>query len=286
MLSLLLLGTVVLAGCQSAPVNNLYSEKSISHAHGLAVDSADPNKLYVATHYGLLVLVDEKDLYRIGKAKDDYMGFSVHPTTPQTFFSSGHPSTGGNLGIQKSEDGGVTWQKIGNGVNGPVDFHEMTVNTANPNILFGWYNNELQRSFDGGKTWEIVETSLPNILQLVTDSQDENVVFATTLQGLMRSSNKGSTWENISQDLKDGIVVTVAVHPQYPKKLLSFSKKLGLARSTDGGITWEKMGENFDGELLLYIVFDKNTTDKVYTLTKNNVVWKSSNGGNSWSKIR
>ena len=56
----------------ASPSGNLYPEQTISHGHGLAVDAKDSNKLYVATHYGLFVLVNEKDLYRIGKNKDDY----------------------------------------------------------------------------------------------------------------------------------------------------------------------------------------------------------------------
>ncbi len=50
---------------------NLTSVNSISHGHGLAVDTKDANKVYIATHYGLLVLINEKDLYQIGKSKDD-----------------------------------------------------------------------------------------------------------------------------------------------------------------------------------------------------------------------
>ena len=61
------------------PASNLYPEQSISHGHGLAVDVNDPSKVYIATHYGLLLLQNEKDLYRVGKSKDDYMGFSPHP---------------------------------------------------------------------------------------------------------------------------------------------------------------------------------------------------------------
>jgi len=84
--------------------SNLTPEESISHGHGLAVDVKDSNKLYIATHYGLFVLINEKNLYRIGKSRDDYMGFVVHPTEPNVFFTSGHPAKGGNLGVQRSDD--------------------------------------------------------------------------------------------------------------------------------------------------------------------------------------
>ncbi|MDP3766308.1 MAG: hypothetical protein Q8R04_07385, partial [Nanoarchaeota archaeon] len=97
---------------KDAAANQLYPIHSITHAHGLAVDAADSNKLYIATHHGLLVLLNEKELYKVGKSEDDYMGFSPHPSNPNIFFSSGHPSRGGNIGFQKAEDGGFTWKRV------------------------------------------------------------------------------------------------------------------------------------------------------------------------------
>lgn len=285
--SLLLFSVAILAGCQDAPANNLYPEESIAHAHGLAVDSADPNKLYVATHYGLYVLVNETDLYRIGALKDDYMGFSVHPTNAQTFYSSGHPSTSGNLGIQKSEDGGVTWEKIGNGVNGPVDFHAMAVSAAHPDILYGYDAGALQRSVNGGKDWEVLAKEFPVVVHFTPDPSDENTIFAGTLQqSVLVSNDKGLNFKPAFEELKDTVVIALAIDPQNSQTMLSFSLKLGLAKSNDAGKTWEKINENFDGDMLLYIAFDKNTAGKAYALTKNNAIYKSSDGWNRWSKIR
>ena len=127
---------------------NLTPEDSITHGHGLAVDSADSSKVYIATHHGLLVLISDKDLYQVGKSNDDYMGFSPNPKEPNVFFSSGHPQSGGNIGFQTSVDGGVTWRKISDGLDGPVDFHAMGVSSLNPKLIFGWYQGNLQRSSD------------------------------------------------------------------------------------------------------------------------------------------
>lgn len=281
------MSAIILAGCQSAPANNLYPEESISHAHGLAVDSVDVNKLYVATHYGLLVLVNETDLYRIGTAKDDYMGFSVHPINAQTFFSSGHPSTGGNLGVQKSDDGGVTWEKIGNGANGPVDFHAMAVSAANPDIMYGYYAGALQRSVNSGKDWEVLAKEFPVIVNFATDPSNENIVFVSTAQnGLLASNDKGVSWTVVSEELKDTAITGLAIDPRNSQVMLSFSQNLSIAKSNDAGKTWQKINESFNGDMLLYIAFDRNTAGKAYALTNNNALYKSSDGGNSWSKIR
>ena len=285
-LFLLLFSTILFAGCQNASVNNLYPEESISHAHGMAVDSEDPNKVYVATHNGLFVLMNDKDWYRIGKHKDDYMGFSVHPKNSQTFFSSGHSSTSGNLGVQKSEDGGITWNKISDGVNGPVDFHAMAVSTANPDILYGYAAGSLQRSLNGGKDWEIILKEAPVIINFATDSTNENIVFVSTAnQGILISNDKGMSWKETSEELKSTAVIALAIDSSFSPTMLSFSEKLGLAKSVDTGETWGKMPENFNGDMLSYIAFDKNSAGTVYALTQNNVLFQSSDNGVTWQKI-
>lgn len=273
------------SGSDSGSTTTLNPEKTISHGHGLAVDVADSTRLYIATHYGLLVLQNDQDLFRIGNSQDDYMGFSPHPADPKVVFSSGHPRTGGNIGVQRSDDGGFTWQKTSKGVNGPVDFHAMAVSAANPNLMYGWYQGALQRSQDGGNSWEIV-TKIPQIIQLVADPKDENIVYATTPQGLLVSRDKGATWTPASEVLQGGAVVAVAINPQDSAKMLSFSQQLGLAKSVDGGKTWEKINETFGGETLFFIAIDKQQPETVYTLTESNAIYKSTDGANNWSKVR
>lgn len=272
----------------NTPSGNLYSEQAISHGHGLAVDVKDPNKLYIATHYGLLVLMNEKDLFRVGKSRDDYMGFSPHPTDPNVLFSSGHPSYGGNIGFQKSEDRGFTWKKVSNGVNGPVDFHAMAVSPVNPNLIYGWYQGNLQRSTDQGKNWEIVNRDLLPVY-LAVDSQDENTVYAATPrgQGVMVSRDRGVSWNSLSPELEGGAVSVIAVHPKDAKILLVFSEKLGgLGKSTDQDGTWKKVNEDFGGETILHIAFDRNNPNVVYALTHENKLYKSVDAGDTWNNIR
>ncbi len=272
----------------SSEQTNLSPETAISHGHGLAVDVKDSSKLYIATHHGLLVLVNEKDLYRVGKSKDDYMGFSPHPTEASVFFSSGHPSTGGNIGFQKSEDGGVTWKKISEGVNGPVDFHTMAVSPVNPNLVYGWFQGNLQRSIDQGKTWEIVNRDLLPVY-LAADTQDENVVYAATPrgQGVMVSTDKGVTWTSLSLALEGGAVSVIVIHPKDAKVLLAFSEKLGgLGKSIDAGKTWQRVNEKFNGETILHIAYNRSNPSVIYALTHENKIYKSSDTGDTWTQNR
>ncbi len=266
-------------------VKNLTPVASITHAHGLAVDAADDTKLYVATHNGLLVLLNDQDIYQIGNEKDDYMGFSVHPTESNIFFTSGHPTGGGNLGLQKSTDGGVTWEKVSAGANGPVDFHAMAVSQAKPEIIYGWYQG-LQKSTDGGKSWKTVKTNLGQIISFTTDPKAENVVYATTPQGIQKSSDQGTSWSSLTQSMKS-IVTTLAINPSNSAEMLSFSEDLGLARSTDGGASWSKVDQAvLTQDPLLYLAYGRQSPSTVYALTQSNAIYKSLDDGTTWNKVR
>lgn len=296
---LLIIGTVILVvligiyfrgyndSSDSSVSKNLVPEKKITHGHGLAVDVANASNLYIATHHGLLVLKNEKDLYRIGASYDDYMGFTPHPNDPKILYSSGHPQRGGNLGFQKSENGGFAWQKIANGVDGPVDFHAMAISPVNPNLFYGWYRGNLQRSHDAGKTWNIISRDLL-IIQLTADPKDENIVYAATPdeKGVRVSLDEGETWQSLSKELEGGQVAVISVNPSNNQEMLVFAEKIGgLGKSTDGGKTWKKINEEFQGETVLYISYDKNQPKNVYLLTHENVIYKSMNSGETWVKI-
>ena len=290
---LILIGIVLLffsgrdADQTASVINELVPEKFITHGHGLAVDVRDASSLYIATHHGLLVLKNEKDLYRIGASHDDYMGFTPHPNDSNVFYSSGHPQRGGNLGFQKSEDGGFTWKKLADGIDGPVDFHAMAVSPINPNLLYGWYQGNLQRSQDEGKTWEIVNRDLL-IIQLTADSQDENVVYIATPdgRGVQVSRDKGVTWQSLSPELEGGQVAVISVNPGNSQEMFVFAEKIGgLGKTIDGGKTWNKVNEEFESETVLYISYDKSQPKNVYLLTHKNAIYKSTDGGGIWVKV-
>ncbi len=261
-------------------VKELIPVQSITHGHGLAVDQKNPEDLYIATHHGLLVLKNEKDLFQVGTKQDDYMGFSPDPTNGDVFYSSGHPAGGGNIGFQKSEDGGYTWKKISNGLGGPVDFHAMAVSPVDPKMAFGWFQGDLQVTKDSGSTWKKYQTNFP-VVHLAADTADANILYASSPLGLFKSTDGGVSWTR----LIDGFVATAAVNPKN-QHVLSISEAYGLAESSDGGANWKPLGEKFSGETPLFISFYRANPDIAYLLTEKNSIYKSVNAGASWTKIK
>jgi len=287
----LLLGALFLFGSRSpsneknGSGNVLIPVSSFSHSHGVAIDIVDATKVYIATHEGLFLLSKDKDLFRIGKTQDDLMGFSPHPTEAGTFFSSGHPESGGNIGFQKTSDGGITWQKVSDGLGGSVDFHSMAIGQVNPDIVYGFFGGKLQRSVDGGRSWEYAKSAVSPI-SLSSDPKNENVLYASTQNGVLVSKDRGDSWQNLSSQLEGGAVSIFVIDP-FSAYALTFSEKLGgIGKSIDGGITWQKVQETFKGEAVLYIAFSRSQAGLAYALTHGNSVYKSVDSGDSWAKIR
>lgn len=279
--ALLIIGALMYS--RSSGTETASHEVELQHVHGLAVDVANSNRLLIATHHGLLQLVDDTDLSRIGTVQDDLMGFTQHPTDPSIFFSSGHPVRGGNLGFQKTTDSGTTWQKISDGIDGPVDYHSMTVSMVNPDLVYGYYGT-LQRSTDGGRTWEEAKGRVQPI-SLSSDPARENVVYAATQSGVQISEDRADTWKSLSPQLDGAVASLITFHPTN-EYALTYSLKLGgMGKSTDGGKTWEKLSEDFGGEAVLFVAYSK-TESRVYALTESNAIYKSIDTGNTWTKVQ
>lgn len=257
-------------------------EPELEHVHGFSVDVANPERLLIATHHGLLAL-EGGTLTQVGTSQDDFMGFTPHPSNASVLFSSGHSQREGNLGFQKSVDGGQSWQKVSDGLSGPVDFHSMAVSAVNPDIVYGYFG-QLQRSTDGGQHWEIA-TGAVQPISLTSDPTRENIVYAATQSGVLVSNDKADSWKSLSPQLEGAAVSTIAFEPS-GGYALTFSLKLGgMGKSTDGGVTWKKLNESFGGGAVMYIAFS-TMGSSTYALTESNAIYKSTDTGETWSKVR
>lgn len=284
-------GFSLLPESDSSDTNNsevsLKPVDSFKDVHGMAVDAKDPNKVYIATHNGLFLMKNDKDLFQVGAKADDYMGFSAHPTDANTFFTGGHNAAmTANLGVQKTTDGGKTWEKLGNGVGSrPADFHTMAVSQADPTIIYGSAMGQLQRSQDGGKTW-VVLSAPGQVITLATDTIDKNIVYTGTDKGLYVSKDQGNTWNSSSTALNGSAVTTLAVNPADNKTILSFSQSSGLAKSSDQGTSWTPLQTEFASDGIAYIAYSKPTPGTIYAVTRTLNIYKSTDDGATWNKVR
>lgn len=251
-----------------------------THFHGIAVDAKDPSQLHLATHHGFYVVTPDGTATRISDNQNDYMGFTPHPADPNTLFASGHPVGGGNTGFIVSGDGGRTWRQRAEGVNGPVDFHQMDVSRSNPQVIYGVYGG-LQVSRDGGRSWELRADAPPELFDLAVSSTDAERLYAATRGGLLVSENGGESWQPAHFNTSPATMVqTTAGGDVY-----AFIAGLGLLRATGDSLRWEAVNNSFEDRYLLHLAVDPTDPDKLYVITSESEVLESNDGGVTWRAL-
>lgn len=276
--ALAVLAVVLAIGSNANEVLSVTSLRATTHIHGLAVDREDPSRVLIATHHGLFKAGQDGQAERVS-AVQDFMGFNPHPSDPKTLYASGHPRQGGNLGFIASTDQGKTWTQVSPGVNGPVDFHQMTVSPADPNTIYGSYGG-LQISRDTGKTWKLVGPAPDKLIDLAASSRSADTLYAATESGLLVSNDAGKTWK---PQLEGAPVSLVEVTPD--GTLYAFVLGRGLVRSAEEPLNFTELGSDFGGGYLLHLAVDPTNPSRLFASTGKGRVLTSADQGRTWSSF-
>ncbi len=252
-----------------------------THVHGLAFAGED---LLMATHHGLWALdLAAGRASLVGTSRDDFMGFSPHPTEAGRFYASGHPAQGGNLGIIGSTDGGATWAQLSPGVGGPVDFHQMAVSLADPAVLYGIHHGtSLQRSDDAGLTWREAGPAPEGIIDLATSPEDANRLFAATRSGLLRSDDGGASWSAAHPTTAP--VSFVEVTPQ--GEIFAQALDQGLLHARDAAAPdWQILTDGLGEDYILHFTQMDGEAGPLVAATAAGALLTSTDGGQSWELV-
>ncbi|NOS61457.1 MAG: hypothetical protein HOO66_00180 [Nitrosarchaeum sp.] len=208
------------------------------HVHGIGVDPTDSSILYIATHGDFYQSRSGAPPVKVDKVRADYMAFNAPHDKNSPLYASGHPSSGGNTGLIKSTDGGMTWQQVAKVLEPAVDFHAMTLSNSDPNLILGFDSGGrgLFKTIDAGNTWE--NLAYPEYISaLAISPNDSQLIFAGTGNGIFKSNDVGITWNYIAYE---GLTVS-AMNFDDQGILFASVDTFGLVRSDDLGVTWEDL---------------------------------------------
>lgn len=249
----------------------------LPHIHGIGFDPADPGSFLLGTHGGLFRAKPDGTAIQVSADANDYMGFSLDPGSDR-LIASGHPATGGGLGVIESTDGGTTWTQIAPGAGGPVDVHAMTVSRAAPKTMYGLHGS-IQVSQDGGQSWSAAPATPDGVIDLAASSTEPDVVYAGTKTGLMRSRDRGGSWQQFGPA---GIAVSL-VEATPDGSLYAFFAGSGLFRLQEG--KWSIAGEGFGDTVLFQLAADPGDPQHLLAVTEDSAVLQSRDGGKTWSDL-
>ncbi|MFY0989974.1 WD40/YVTN/BNR-like repeat-containing protein [Halomonas sp. C05BenzN] len=277
----LLLVSTLLAGCSSEPdATSLAQLRQQTHIHGLAFDRADSERILLATHHGLHVVGGDGLARQVSRETHDFMGFAPHPHDGETLFASGHPARGGNLGVLVSSDGGQGWEQRSPGVDGPVDFHQLTISEADPGVLYGAYAGRLQVSRDGGHSWRVQAPVPDGLVGLAASSRDPEHLYAATRAGLLMSPNGGERWRQLHPERRPVSLVVVR-----DEALYAFMLGVGLIRAEESTRQWEVINGDWGDHYLTHLAVDPHDPEHLVAADDQGRLLRSTDGGKEWALL-
>lgn len=146
------------------------------------------------------------------------------PSQPQTVYALTDSAT-----LQKSLDGGATWQLIGALLASTVtNPNTLAVDPSNPSVF--WYTDYygIERSTDGGATIQNVAADVGFGWQAIAiDPNNSSHIFAATASNVYASFDDGATWNVVARGQFSGVLATpLAIYATGPQASMLFLAKL------------------------------------------------------------
>jgi BNR/Asp-box repeat protein len=243
----------------------------------------------VGTHKGAFILSADGRRDRWDISGPHFPGWDIYhvkgsPVTPNRLYASQTSAWFGQQ-IQRSDNGGLTWEPVGNafaydGVPGTHQWYDGTPHPwefarvwhlepslTDPDTVYaGVEDAALFRSTDGGRNWN-------------------------ELSGLRRHQT-GSAWQPGAGGM---CLHTILLDPSNPNRIFVAISAAGAFRSDDGGTTWKPINSGLKSEQLPdpeaevghcvhRLALHPSNPDRLY-MQKHWDVMRSDNAGESWQEV-
>jgi hypothetical protein len=246
-------------------------------------------RVLVGTRKGAFVLSSDARRNRWNVSGPHFAGWEVYhvkgsPADPDRLYASQGSTWFGQL-IQRSNDGGTTWEPVGNkfvydGVPGTHMWYDGTPHPwefarvwhlepspSEPDVVYaGVQDAALFRSSDGGDTWQ----ELPGL----------------------RCHESGQCWQPGAGGL---CLHTILIDPGSPDRMFIAISAAGAFRTDDGGRTWRPINRGLKSEGIakpnaevghcVHRIAMHRSRPNVLFMQKHWDVMRSDDGGESWQEV-
>ena len=208
----------------------------------------------------------------------------MDPTDPNTLYYSSIES-----GLLVTYNGGMAWRTI---LKNKGTILDMAINPKSPCQLYAVTKQNLFKSVDCGRRWEVTyleKVPKRTIRDLVLDSQDPNHLFLyLSDSSIILSEDNGVSWQVWSRFSKPA--QKVFMNPKNTQ-IVYMTTGGALFRSTDQGKNWDNLSniitKDFkfkDGQKVRNLYFIPEYDDGFYTISPYGIL-KSPDGGKTWEDL-
>ncbi|MEX2113013.1 MAG: exo-alpha-sialidase [Pirellulales bacterium] len=246
-------------------------------------------RVLVGTRKGAFVLTSDGKRERWNVSGPHFAGWEIYhvkgsPVDPNRLYASQSSGWFGQV-IQRSNDGGQTWEPVGNkfAYDGATGTHQWYDGTQHPwefarvwhlepshtdpdTVLAGVEDAALFRTVDGGQTWH-------------------------ELSGL-RTHESGPRWQPGAGGM---CLHTIIVDPSNSERIYIAISAAGAFRSDDGGKTWRPINQGLRSEQIpdptavvghcVHRIAMHPSRPNVLFMQKHWDVMRSDNAGDSWQEV-
>jgi photosystem II stability/assembly factor-like uncharacterized protein len=246
-------------------------------------------RVLVGTRKGAFILTSDEARQRWDVSGPHFAGWELYhvkgsPADPNRLYASQSSGWFGQL-IQRSNDGGKTWEPVGNKFvyDGVPGTHQWYDGTAHP--------------------WEF-----KRVWHLEPSLTDPDTVYAGVEDAaLFRSTDAGQTWQELSglrghgsgprwQPGAGGMCLhTILLDPKDPNRIFIAISAAGAFRTDDGGQTWKPINQGLHSQHIpdptadvghcVHRIAQHRSRPNVLFMQKHWDVMRSDNAGDSWQEV-
>lgn len=271
--------------------------QACGYVYGLAIDPANTNNVYVATHEkGVLKSTNGGSSFQYsnqGLTDLDTRSIVIDPVyTNEIYVSTWHGTA-----VAISHDAGSDWITDNTGIAGDHVIKlgiDSTLRSDSCPVLYALTygaGTGVAKSTDCGSQWTNVgSSSFSTYIYDLAVLPGNGIYYGTTSKGIYKSNTAGdqNSWVLMNNGLANTNIDALVYDPENPTTFYVGTSANGIFKSTNSGVTWTAInsglpnnGGTYTG--ILKIAVDPTHSNILYVGTDGGGVYKSTNAGSSWS---